>query len=89
MPLPTDSGEALSYDAPLIEVPEAVAVMADESGYVLPAGNLERAVHLRALAEAASCPEGRKQFMRLAMLYERMAALLGPAAASAPGHGMG
>jgi hypothetical protein len=63
--------------------------MADQSGYVLPAGNLERAAHLRALAEAAKSPEGRKQFMRLAMLYERMAALLGPPAASAPAHGMG
>jgi len=52
--------------------------MADESGYVLPAGNLERAARLRVLAEAAKSPEGRKQFMRLAMLYERMAAMLGP-----------
>jgi hypothetical protein len=89
VPLPTDPDEALFYDAPLSRFLKALAVMADESGYVLPAGNLERAVHLRALAEAASCPEGRKQFMRLAMLYERMAALLGSAAASAPGHGMG
>ena len=64
--------------------------MADESGYVLPAGNLERAAKLRVLAEAANSPEGRKHFMRLAMLYERMAAMLGPQqAASSPAHGMG
>jgi hypothetical protein len=63
--------------------------MADESGYVLPAGNLERAAHLRAMAEAAKSPEGRKHFMRLAMLYERMAALLGPPSAAAPAHGIG
>ena len=53
-------------------------VMADKSGYVLPAGNLERAAQLRVLAETAQSPEGRKQFMRLAMLYERMAAAWGP-----------
>jgi hypothetical protein len=52
--------------------------MADESGYVLPAGNLERAAQLRVLAENAQSPEGRKQFMRLAVLYERMAAAWGP-----------
>ncbi len=63
--------------------------MANESGYVLPPGNLERAAQLRALAEAANSPEGRSQFMRLAMLYERMAALLGQPAASSPAHGMG
>jgi hypothetical protein len=71
-------------------LPEAVAIMADESGYVLPAGNLERAAQLRVLAEAAKSPEGRKQFMRLAMLYERMAAMLDPPpAATSPAHGMG
>ena len=64
--------------------------MASESGYVLPAGNLERAAELRALAEKASSPEGRRQFMQLAMLYERMAATWGsPPATSAPAHGMG
>jgi hypothetical protein len=64
--------------------------MADESGYVLPAGNLERAAHLRMLAEAAKSPEGRRQFMRLAVQYERMAAMLGPpSAVSSPAHGMG
>jgi hypothetical protein len=52
--------------------------MADQSGYVLPAGNLERAAQLRVLAGEAKSPEGRKQFMRLAMLYERMAAVWGP-----------
>jgi len=63
--------------------------MGNESGYVLPAGNLERAAHLRALAEAAKSPEGRKQFMRLAMLHERMAALMGSPAAAATAHGLG
>ena len=64
--------------------------MAKESGYVLPAGNLERAAQLRVLAEEAKSPEVRKQFMRLAMLYERMAATWGsqPVASSAA-HGMG
>jgi hypothetical protein len=52
--------------------------MGDQAGYVLPAGNLERAAHLRELAEKAKSPEGRNQFMRLAMVYERMAAMLGP-----------
>jgi hypothetical protein len=57
--------------------------MANETGYVLPAGNLERAAQLRVLAEEAQSPEGRKQFMRLAMLYERMAATWGPRPAPA------
>ncbi len=51
--------------------------MATESGYVLPPGNLERAAQLRELAQQAASPEGRRQFMRLAKLYERMAASLG------------
>ena len=63
--------------------------MADTSGYILPAGNLERAAQLRVLAAEAQSPEGRKQFMRLAMLYERMAAALGPQPAVSPAHGMG
>lgn len=51
--------------------------MADScSGYVLPAGNLQRAAQLRALAEAAESTEGRRQFARLADIYERMAAAL-------------
>jgi hypothetical protein len=63
--------------------------MAIESGYVLPAGNLERAAQLRSLAKEAQSPEGRKHFMRLAMLYERMAATWGsqPVAPAAT-HGM-
>jgi hypothetical protein len=63
--------------------------MADTSGYILPAGNHERAAQLRLLAAEAQSPEGRKQFMRLAILYERMAAALGPQpAVSSPAHGM-
>jgi hypothetical protein len=57
--------------------------MTDQAGYVLPAGNLERAAELRALADKAQSPEGRKQFMRLAMVYERMAAMQGPPALAA------
>lgn len=62
--------------------------MGNESGYVLPPGNLERAAQLRVLAESAKSPEGRKQFLDLAMVYERMAAMLGPPpGTSAPVHG--
>jgi hypothetical protein len=57
--------------------------MADRAGYVLPAGNVERAAELRALAERAQSPEGRKQFIRLAMVYERMAAMVDPPALAA------
>jgi hypothetical protein len=64
--------------------------MADQSGYVLPAGNLERAAQLRVLAGEAQSPEGRKQFERLAMLYEQMAAAWGTQpAASSPAPGIG
>jgi hypothetical protein len=57
--------------------------MVDQAGYILPAGNLERAAELRALAEKAQHPEGRKQFMHLAGMYERMAAMLHPPAVAA------